>query len=120
VRIGQLDRRVTVQRRTEVLDAFGQPTDQWTDIATVWANIRTVSGRDQEQALAQETALTHTVAIRYRVDLSMPAEANRIRLLYPTPGGDRILNVNASRDLDEDRHWIIFSCTETSPEGVVD
>jgi SPP1 family predicted phage head-tail adaptor len=120
VRIGQLDRQVTIQMRSEVLDEFGQRSLVWTDAATVWANIRTVSGRDQEQALAVETALTHTVAIRYRIDFALPSKANLMRLRYRTPAGERILNVEALRDLDEDHDWLILSCVETSPEGVPD
>lgn len=120
MRIGRLDRQVMVQRRTETLDEFGQRTLNWTDVAKVWADIRTMSGRDQEQALAVESELTHTVAVRYRADLALPSNANTVRLLYPTPSGERILNVTALRDLDEDRRWIIFSCVETSTEGVLD
>jgi len=120
VRIGSLDRQVTVQLRSEVLDQFGQRTLTWNTVATVWANIRTVSGREQEQGLAVESELSHTVAVRYRADFAAPSNAGRARLVYPHPAGERILNVVAIRDLDEDRHWIIFSCTETSTEGVVD
>lgn len=118
--IGRLDRQVTIQRRTETQDEFGQRTLNWTDVAKVWADIRTMSGRDQEQALAISSELTHTVAVRYRADLALPNNANTIRLFYRTPFGDRILNVSAVRDLDEDRRWLVFSCVEVTTDGVLD
>lgn len=39
MRAGKLDREITIQRSTHVLDEYGTPISTWTDIATVRAEI---------------------------------------------------------------------------------
>jgi SPP1 family predicted phage head-tail adaptor len=73
---GQFDRRITLQRRAKVRDEnTGRDTITWPDIATVWANKRDLSGREQlmAQQVAPEAMTRFT--IRWRDDIT---EADRI------------------------------------------
>lgn len=43
---GQMSQRVRIQQPTVAKDALGAPTQTWSDIATVWADIQPISGRE--------------------------------------------------------------------------
>ena len=109
---GKLDRRITVERRVTTLDSYGQQSSGWTAIATVWANIKPLAGKEEVRSGSLETVLTHTVMVRYQVDLMPAIEADAWRILY----GTRVLQITAARDLQDARRWIVFQCVETGAE----
>lgn len=111
--IGRLNQRITVQQRTATLDSYGQELNTWNDVATVWANVKPISGREKMRGMAIESQLTHTVAVRYRAAFMPPKTVDAYRINYD----GRIFNITAARDLDEDREYIIFDCTEGSLDG---
>lgn len=111
--IGRLDKRITIQRRSNTLDAYGQQVNQWTDIATVWANVKPIGGREKLRSMVVESLLSHTVMVRYSEALMPPTLADGWRIVY----GARIFNVTAAMDVDEARRWIVFDCTEGSEVG---
>jgi len=115
--IGKLDKRITLQSRSATLDDYGQELNSWSDIATVWANVKPIGGREKLRAMAVESLLTHTVTVRYNVLFLPPAVADARRIRYVTPAGVRIFNINAAQDLDEARKHIVFDCTEDSETG---
>lgn len=41
---GQLNRRVTLQKRTAGVDAVGQPLETWEDVGDLWAGIANETG----------------------------------------------------------------------------
>jgi SPP1 family predicted phage head-tail adaptor len=112
VSAGKLDRRITIQRRTTTLDSYGQQSSGWTNIATVWANVKPVGGREKLRSGALESTLTHTVMLRYQIDLMPAIEADAWRILY----GTRVLQITAAMDKEDARRWIIFDCIETGAE----
>jgi len=67
MKIGKLDKRITLQSRSATLDDYGQELNSWSDIATVWANVKPLGGREKLRAMAVESLLTHTVTVRYNV-----------------------------------------------------
>jgi len=115
--IGKLDKRITLQVRSATLDAYGQELNSWTNLATVWANIKPIGGREKLRAMAVESTLTHTVAVRYDVRFMPPTKADAYRISYTTPAATRIFNIVAARDVDEGRRHIIFDCTEGNEVG---
>lgn len=114
-KIGRLDKRVTIQRRTATQDSYGQELDSWTTIAQVWAQVKPLGGKERMRnaAMVVESILTHTVTVRYSDTLMPPLEADAWRILY----GSRIFNISTSRDVEEDRRFIEFDCTEGSVNG---
>lgn len=119
--IGRLDKRITIQRRSATKDDYGQQLDAWSEVATVWANVKPKvkpsGGREELRAMAIEPELTYTVVVRYTASLLPPIAAAAMRISYQTPTGTRLLNITAARDLDEERRFIIFDCTEGSLDG---
>ena len=113
MKIGRLVHRIQVQRRSATLDGYGQEANTWTTIATVWANVRPIGGREKLRAMALESELTHEVTVRYSDALMPPTQADAWRILY----GSRIFNITAAMDVEEERHWIKFDCTEGGANG---
>jgi SPP1 family predicted phage head-tail adaptor len=66
---GELTERVTLQSRSTAQDAYGQATITWTDVATVWARVRPVSGREFFAAAQVQQEQTVKVLVRYRTDV---------------------------------------------------
>lgn len=114
-KIGRLDKRVTIQRRSATKDSYGQELNSWTTIAQVWAQVKPLGGKERMRnaAMVVESILTHTVTVRYSDTLMPPLEADAWRILY----GSRIFNISTSRDVEEDRRFIEFDCTEGSVNG---
>jgi SPP1 family predicted phage head-tail adaptor len=62
---GKLNRRVTIQRRAEGEDAYGQPAQGWADVVTVWAAIDDMKGRQFFAAQADQSQVHTKITIRY-------------------------------------------------------
>ena len=46
---GKLDRRITIQQRTVSGNAYSEPIETWTTLATVWAGVEyPITGSDEE------------------------------------------------------------------------
>jgi SPP1 family predicted phage head-tail adaptor len=115
--IGKLDKRVTLQRRSSTLDAYGQEVNSWTDIATVWANVKPVGGREKASMATIDVMLTHRLTIRYNVNFMPPTTVDAWRIVYTTKTGARIFDIKAAQDIDEAHKYIMFDCQEGSQTG---
>jgi SPP1 family predicted phage head-tail adaptor len=113
MRAGSLRHRVTIQARATTRDTLGGQANDWADVATVWADVSPISGRERLAAQAGRAELSHTVTIRYQRQFSDPVEMAKRRIVY----GARVLNIEASRDVDERHFDIELSCSEGINEG---
>ena len=105
---GNLNRRISIQKKTGTRDSYGQVDLTWVDIAQVWANIKPITTRSKLRMNAVESSLTATVAIRYDRNLLPLNIADDWRILYD----GRILKIMAAQDLDDAMRFIIFDCVE--------
>ena len=69
LRAGQLNRRVTLQRRATGQDAAGQPVSSWQDVATVWASVLTQNGLESIKADRPVSQVKASIRIRWRTDI---------------------------------------------------
>lgn len=69
MRIGDLNKRITLQSKTSVADGMGGTTDAFADVCTVWAAIWPTSAREQVEANQTVMTISHRVRIRYRSDI---------------------------------------------------
>lgn len=67
---GLLDQRVTIQVKQSTPDGGGGYTETWSDVATVWAYVRPMSGAERTQAQQVEAPAMYRVTIRRRSDLT--------------------------------------------------
>lgn len=73
--IGSLNRRVTIQRPATGEYPDGQPMTGWTDVATVWANVRYLNGVETVKAGAVASVAKASIRIRRRTDLAANMQA---------------------------------------------
>ena len=103
----RLRERVTIQRRGEGVDALGQPLTAWTDVATVWAAVETISGREAHVAMQMGAQISYRVIVRSSVD---------IRATDRIVWGARVLTVEAVLPhQDREQHVVLVS--EGSRDG---
>lgn len=87
-----LDKRVTLQQPATGEDAAGQPSTSWSDVATLWANIRLQSGLETIKAGAEKSIVRASVRIRYRTGITAGMRilhgttAYNIEAVLPDPG----------------------------------
>lgn len=67
---GNLDQRVRIQHKTVVRDDIGGHTETWADLATVWAEVRPMTGKQIVNAKAIGSEANMLVTIRNRSGLS--------------------------------------------------
>jgi len=115
MRISKLQQRITIQRRSSTLDAYGQEINSWSDIGTVWAEVKPLSGREKMRtnAMVVESQISHQVTVRYSTLFLPSTTADAWRILFEA----RIFNITASWNVDEASKIIIFDCTEGSLDG---
>lgn len=75
MRAGALNRRVTLQNRGEGYDEAGQPIEGWEDVATVWGDVRFLSGLETVKSGLQVSIAKASIRIRYRVGLNSGMQA---------------------------------------------
>lgn len=82
---GTLRHKVTIQQLVDIADSSGEvqdsngdPVQEWVDVATVWAAIEPVSGREFIAAQAEQSKVVARVVIRYRNDID-----SAMRLFHP-------------------------------------
>lgn len=74
---GRLDRRITVQSKSEAIDAYGQRTLTWSTHLTVWANFFHKTGKEQEDSSNRSTMKQVEFRTRYHSTIT-----NEMRILY--------------------------------------
>lgn len=67
---GRLNRRCTLQSPSQSVDALGQPIPGWTDVATVWGDIRLKSGLESIKAGAPVSTVQASIRVRYRAGIT--------------------------------------------------
>ena len=67
---GRLNRRCILQAPGTTQDELGQPIPGWTDVATVWGDVRLRSGLESIKAGAVVSTVQASVRIRYRTGIT--------------------------------------------------
>lgn len=101
MRGGTLDRRISIESRTDTRDDHGQPIPSWSRIGRVrWANVRPVSGFEgfrAEQFIARQQT---EFLVRYSSDLADLSSLNRV--VFPvtsTPTDNEIYDIKAVHEV---------------------
>lgn len=105
---GEFNRRITLQSRSGVKDSFGQQALSWADVATLWARIEPVSGREAVIAGAINAEITHQIRIRHRLGVNAS-----MRALY----GSRVFNILAVVEPDMAHIALDLYCSEGLTQG---
>ena len=96
---GRLNRRCTLQSPSQSVDELGQPIPGWTDVATVWASIRHLSGVEAIKADAVTSTVRASIRIRYRAGVNAGMRvvhnltAYNITAVMPDVGGREFVDL---------------------------
>lgn len=104
---GKMRHRITFQRFSGALDDFGDPLQadaaNWTDVATMWAAIDPISGREFYAAEQSQSEVSHKIRCRYRTGLD-----TAMRITY----GKRRFKIISLIDWEERHESLLLMCKE--------
>lgn len=67
---GTLSNLIQLQRKTSGKDSIGQPVETWSTYASVWADVRMLTGRETISSGTDVGTASASVRIRYRSDVT--------------------------------------------------
>lgn len=79
---GRLDQRVTIERVTLVQSDTGSISEEWAPVATVWAAVEPLNGREFFAASTTLAEVTTRIRLRYRPALSVVDRLDHEGMLY--------------------------------------
>lgn len=103
MKIGDLRHRITIQMAVESSNTFGEVEKTWQDVATVWASIEPLRGREYFDSQQINAEVTTRIRIRYR-----PGIKPKMRVVY----GERIFDIQSVIDVEECHKEIHLMCKE--------
>ena len=101
---GSLNNRVTVKQRASGSDANGEPATTWTDVCTVWADIRHLSGIEAIKAGAEMSTVKASIRIRYRADITAGMRVHH---------GSTVYEIDAVMPDAQSRESVTMACRVT-------
>ena len=103
MKIGNLNKRVTIQGRVVTQSTTGMEIETWSDLDTVWACVQPIKGKEFWQAQQISSKLDMRVTIRYRSNVST---LNRLKY------GNRYFDIVAVINTDERNRFLTLMCEE--------
>jgi SPP1 family predicted phage head-tail adaptor len=106
---GKMRQRVTLQRQTDTggLDDYGQPLPPWEDVASVWAAVDPLEGRELWAAQQVNAEISARISIRYREGVT-----TQMRVAF----GDRLYDVLSLVDPEEGHRELQLLCRQVVAE----
>lgn len=105
MKIGDLRHRVVLQEKEITEDELKQQSETWTDIATVWAAIEPLSGREYFAARQANAEITAKITIRYRKDVTPDMHA---------VFGSRVFEIQSLVNPKERYEMLVLMCREVT------
>jgi len=103
MRAGDLRQRVTIQSKTAVQNSFGEEVITWVDLATVWASVEPLRGREFLDGKMLTAEITTRIRIRERDGISP-----EMRAVF----GSKIYDILAVVHIEEREREIDLMCQE--------
>ncbi len=103
IRAGKLRHRVTIQQKSVTRNTFGEEVVTWQDVATVWAAIEPLRGREFFESQQINAEVTTQITIRYRDGI-----APEMRIIY----NSKIYDIQAAINTEERDKELILLCKE--------
>lgn len=109
MRAGRLRHLATIQQELEDQSSMtGAVTKAWVTVASVFASVSPLLGRELQRAMAERNELTYEVRTRYLTGITP-----RNRILYD----GRVFNIRSVVDVDERHRELVITCTEGLNDG---
>lgn len=94
----EANHRIIIQKKVLVDDDIGGHDVTWTDLYTVWAQIKPISGREVHFQKQDQSRINSKFVIRYKKELKDTATVAQYRISYD----DRVFPIKYSRNLADD------------------
>ena len=101
--IGNLRHRITLQKPVITKDSIGQELEEWQDVATVWASVEPLSGKEYFNAQQVNSEITTRITIRY-IELLSPQWVVQL--------GKRTFNILSVINFEERNIYLQLLCSE--------
>ncbi len=108
MRLGPLRHRINIQARSATVDEFGQESETWTTLNTVWASVEPLSGRELLAAQQVQGETTHRVRMRFQAGITTSH-----RILFNL----RPFNIQSVINKNEAGAFLELLCTEGPSNG---
>ncbi|MFJ3316120.1 phage head closure protein [Herbaspirillum huttiense] len=69
MRAGQLNRKISIQRKLEIKNDAGDIVKSWSELSITWARKIDISGRELEAAMSISSEVSVKFLVRYREDV---------------------------------------------------
>lgn len=100
---GRLRHRIIIQEHQITRDTYQGEIEAWGEVATVWAEVSPISGREFILQQRAEAEVTHRVRLRYRAGLKP-----QMRVLF----SGRVLQIEAVLNQEERHRELVLMCRE--------
>ena len=108
MRAGLMRKRITLQRRSTAEDGLRQQLLTWSDVATVFAQVEQLSGRELMTANAEYAENTARITIRFRTDV-----VEKMRIWY----GAVVYDITSVSDIDGTKRELQLNCKTGLSDG---
>jgi SPP1 family predicted phage head-tail adaptor len=98
---GILRSRIIIEKKAFTDNGFGGYTETWSTLATVWAKVEHLSGRELQMAQQVSPNINYEMTIRYRSDVTTDQRINY---------GGKYFNIRDVKDLDNMHQWMFLKC----------
>ena len=105
---GALNRRVTIKSQSASQDSAGQLVRTWSDVVTVWASIRHLSGVETLKADVTVSAVRASIRIRYRTGITAGMAVHH---------GSTVYDIEAVLPDDVRREFVDLLCVQGVNDG---
>lgn len=103
----RLNKRVVIQSPSDSSDGGGGVSRSWVNVATVWAEIDSLSGKETLRFGQLQTTYTHRIMMRYRDDMT-----SSMRIVYD----GRVFEIQRIHNVNEES--VILDVYVEEIEGV--
>lgn len=104
MRAGRLDQKIRIEKSTETKDVVGGPVITWNTLATVFASVEPISGRELLSADQLQAEATIRVRCRY-----VPNVTTECRIVHK----GRIIDIVFLQNIREGRAKYEILCSES-------
>lgn len=109
---GKLRHRIELQSLETTKDTFGADTatgQVWTTYATVWAEVKPLTGTERYGAQQVQASMSHQIRLRWREGVLATHRAR-----WRRKGADRTFDILAPINVDERDRELVLLCAEAT------
>ncbi|MBW5284740.1 MULTISPECIES: phage head closure protein [Burkholderia] len=118
MRIGKLNRRVRIERRSVERDpSTGQELDAWVEVDTVWADVLMLTGKEAISAESEVASASASIRIRYRLDIDNGMRAVLLTYVDGAAIDGPIFNIGKPMPDHAGRRYTDLPCTTGANDG---